>query len=72
MIRGVDQRRRQKKAGYGSTKTRSHFPILQGIRLSRKTAATMAATMINTMAMTTHGEVNEKLEKAKPSSRQAA
>jgi len=68
MIRGVDERRRQKKAGYGSTKTRSHFPILQGIRLSRKTAA----TMINTMAMTTHGEVNEKLEKAKPSSRQAA
>jgi len=68
MIRGVDERRRQKKAGYGSTKTRSHFPILQGIRLSRKTAP----TMINTMAMTTHGEVNEKLEKAKPSSRQAA
>jgi len=68
MIRGVDERRRQKKAGYGSTKTRSHFPILQGIRLSRKTAA----TMIRAMAMAAHGEINEKLERAKPSSPQAA
>jgi hypothetical protein len=36
---GIDERRRQKKAGHGDTDTRSHVPILQSIRLSGKICA---------------------------------